>query len=683
MAKESVKQQRLEIPMFDGINTLVGSNISKKQDLSYSINARSKKIGIIEKREGITTTGTGLSVTSNYGLFYFDNETSSNTGLYRISNPDEGADMNIYYLNTSDEWVVLTDDGAGLTTGPATTTIANDNLYIASGGSNANRYITNDGETVVTSSSVTGNLYNSPDASKINFYKDRLYVANYLSNSTSYKTSIMMSSIPVGIVSLIDGDQSFSDFGDSTTEFDITTSGDNAIYTYTGNGTDPLITKNINVGDIIDIDGDNFDSDNNGTFTVTSVYSDTFEIENDSAVEESGKTIGSGSISSPMVKLTDTKYIYGTDLLDVYRGEKKIAVITVTSKEETYVSATVAFEDDYSTLNSSDEVWVAGTFGGERVFRWAGNPSSGVNVKEYDTFKLTGSQDDEITMLANVSDYMFIGSANNLSIWNGASLKSLELGIGCVSDRGYGLILGSLWFVHYTGIYSTGGGIPKLMSSKVEDYINGATKSGLNHSAVGKKKFSVFFAIGDVTLYNDDGSMKKELSDVCLEFDIRQDNWFVHTGVSANQFATYLEENDTDRLEYTSKDTDYEVKEFLSGVLDNDKEIDFRMDTDNITLARNFENISYPTDIVIETERGSGSQVFVSMDNKPFYQVKGDVFKGCNILKLNAKNDDGDIPRCRRIRISIRDFTKNLCKISRIAIRYSSTLEEEIYKKDE
>jgi len=43
--------KRLEIPYFEGVNSSVSQNISKKQELSHCENARSKTIGSIEKRE--------------------------------------------------------------------------------------------------------------------------------------------------------------------------------------------------------------------------------------------------------------------------------------------------------------------------------------------------------------------------------------------------------------------------------------------------------------------------------------------------------------------------------------------------------------------------------------------------------------------------------------------------------
>ena len=673
------KNKRMEVPMFDGVNTLVGSNIAKKSELTFALNARSTKIGLIEKRSGTSIIGDALVATRNDDLMFFENDT--NTGLYRISTV--GGVTSVYYLNSSDVWVLVTGGGTSLGSGDFDHTIAENYLFLANQ-RNVNRYIKDDGDTVVTSSDRTGHLYNSPSANKINFYKDRLYVADFNVGSSRKKTSVMMSSMPMGIVSLISGDHSFEDIGASDTELSVTTSGDTAIYTYDGTGTDPEILTNFSVGDKVVITGTGFSSLNEGTFIITSVIANVFEVENSSATPELNRTIGTGSISIPTIEVTDTKYIYTTDTLDVYRGNIKIGTLSVTAKDETKITATMSFVAGYSSLYSSDELWAADTFGGDRIFRWAGNPGSGIDVKEYDTFKLTGGDNDRIKMMININDNMLLGNNNNLSIWNGSNLRSLDVGIGCVSDKGYGVSLGSLWFIHYTGIYKSQGSTPSLVSSKVESYIEGATKYGLENAAFGKKGMSVFFSIGTVTLYNDDGSIKETIDNVTLEYDIRKETWYVHNEISATCFATYPDTSDSKRLLYASQDTNFAIKEFLDGT-NNDcgNDIYFRIDTDNFTLSKAFEKICYPSDAIIETERGNNLQVFVSMDNEPFYQIRGEAVKGCVVLKINDENNDEKGPaRGRRLKLSFRDFTKNVCSISRVAVIYADTMEEEVIKRD-
>jgi hypothetical protein len=676
------KLRRLEIPYFDGVNSFVSSNISKKQEFWHAENARSKDVGSIEKREGTRRLGNSITSTANYGIFYFEND--GNNGFYRISTV--GGVTGVYYLNGSAVWTALSGFGTSIyelgsstsqfdITNPGTTTfrytwdgtgtdpnvnhhvtigttivinaqnfaagnkgtftvtaagvnyfevtnaagVVESNKTIGTGtitvtggifdtviaegklffvnGDNDNMYINSDGTTVVTSQTATGNMYNCPDAHKINYYKDRLYVADYTYGSYRYKNSVLMSSLPVGLVSLVDGDHS------------------------TG------VTK---------------------------------------------------------INVTDTKYIHYVDSLDVYRGNTFIETLTVSNKTEYALTVTATV----NALNSSDELWVSGTFSGERVYRWVENPASGTNAKKYDSFKLAGDQNDRIKMLTNIADVMVIGNNNNLSFWNNSSLQGLDMGIGCVSDRGYIKNNGSLYFIHYSGVYSlSGAAVPKLISSKVEKYILGATRSGLESAAAGKKGYSVFFAIGAVTLYNPDGSIDRQLTDVVLEYNMRQENWFVHTGIDADQFETYHKTDEVDRLEYSSTNGAKQIFELFNGTMDDhvttDKEIPMRVYTSDITLAQNFENICYPQKIIIESERGSNVNCFISLDNGIFYELFGDVVKGCTILNVTNKDKDQESPpRCRRLRLSLQDFSKQLCKITRVAIIYNETDENEQIKEE-
>lgn len=688
MAKVSNNIIRLPIfSYFEGVNMSVGENLGKPGELSYATNARCKMIGTIEKREGTRRLGNSITATDNHDIFFFENTTATSTGFFRISTVSSLT--SIYYLNTSAEWTTLSGLGtyiyelgtstsqfditnpsgstfrytwdtngtdpnidhhlrvgssvvvnaqnfsagnkgtftvtgvaanyfevtnaSGVVEGNKTIgtgsitvagldfshTVAEDCLFLVNG-NNSNMYISSNGTTVVDDATATGHLYGSPRAYKINAYKNKLYLADYIdAGGTRHKNGIMMSSEPVGIIALVDGDHP---------------------------------AASCEVGDEI--------------------------------------------------KVTDTKYIQAADTLDVYRGGTKIADITTSAKsEDTFTILTISFAGGYTTLNSSDEIWVDGTFNGTKVFRWA-TSSGGVNVKQYDTMAISGCGNDRIKMVENINNVQVFGTNNNLAVWNNSSLQPVDVGVGCVSDNGY-VKNGVLFFIHYTGVYIfDGSSAPKNISAKIQPYIDGASKTVLEASAAGKKGMSVFFTLSSTTLYYPDGSVKKTLSDVVLEYNLQTTNWFVHTGIKAHRFATYSSTTNADRLEFASSETGYHIMEFLTGQLDDtitsDKEIPFRADSNNITLCKNFENFAYPIELVVETERGSGIECFVSLDEKKFYQVKSDFVKGCVIAKINNKDDASAAPpRCRKIKISLRDNTKKLCRISRVALRYKQTEEEE------
>jgi hypothetical protein len=593
MAKSTSPQlKRITIPYFEGINSLMGANIAKIQELSMAENARSSDIGVLEKRKGYRRLGDSVTSTANYGLYFFDDDNASSTGFFRVMTVS--ATTAIYYLNTSANWTTLAGGGSGLTgTNNCSFTIAEGCLFFVNG-TDANRYVKADGTTVVTSATATGHLKNSPVARKINFYKDRLYIGDY-TNTTRYKTGVMMSSMPLGIVALVDGDHA------------------------------------------------------------------TIAIDSE-------------------IKVTDIKYILSADTLDVYRGGTKIADITIDAKDSdtnTITIDTVTMHGGETDFKSSDEIWVDGTYTGVKVFRWADNPESGIDVKQYDTFKLTGGDNSALKMLTNIGDVQMIANKQNMAIWDDYRLQNLDLGIGCVSSEGYVKALGTLFFLGYNGIYATTGGVPKLISAKIQKIIDGATKSGLEAGAMGRKGLNVFCFLGDVTLYNADGSIDRTLTNTVVEYNLRQETWYVHTGIDAKFFHNYVTSTDVERLEYSGSSGN--VYELLRGTSDdNSDEIPFRVDTNPITLSKEFENIAYPKQIIIEVESGSAIQCFISLDKGDWYEIQGESRKGCSVLFVTAQDKTKGPARCRKIAISIRDYSKTICKISRVAIAYSETLEEEI-----
>lgn len=81
--------------------------------------------------------------------------------------------------------------------------------------------------------------------------------------------------------------------GDSTTQFDITKSGNTVRYTYDNTGTNPDINSNtFPTGATVNIWGDNFHESNNLNATITASGSKYFEITNAGGTAENDKTLG-------------------------------------------------------------------------------------------------------------------------------------------------------------------------------------------------------------------------------------------------------------------------------------------------------------------------------------------------------------------------------------------------------
>lgn len=627
--------------------------LAKRTELFHAENARAPIIGIIEKREGqekkgTTANGSPFYATENHGIARFPNS-GSNKGLFRVttagtqdaatltllvwdevsvheqfqvtadtplfpltikeveyivvSEPsfytvlDNGVIMldgtsngaSIYALSTADVWTALADtDAANIIGGQFSFTNARGSL-VAVNGRDYNRLLSSNGTTVLKSTDA-GSLFNSPRARKTSFYKNRIYLADYTYSGVRYKTSVIRSSYPNGIVALVNGDHT---------------------------------------------------------------------------------SLASGGTLS----LTDTKYLYtdtGMNSYDIYRGTTKISTVTVTAIQET--SVTITFSGP-TTFLSSDEFWIAGTYSGEKQFRWVNNPTSfGRDVKQYDTFQLAGGDEEEINMLEPVGNVLMIASKSTMMSWNDFTLENFDLGVGCSSPNGYTKLLGKIYFIHSSGIYYTGGAIPTLVSRKVQKYISGATKSGLENAAAGVKGLSVFFSIGDVTLYNADGSFWKTLPDVCLEYATGDQNWYVHTNVPAKEFRNFIDTDGSENLLMEHTGTGKSVKKFLSGNTDDGEEIFFRADLQTVQFLKEFETNVSPIAVVTETERGSSLKCFVSLDDAAYYEMQGTAAKGVTVLKVTPESDDKVAPAiCRKLRLSYRDSSKQRCRIAQSSIIFLPT----------
>lgn len=112
------------------------------------------------------------------------------------------------------------------------------------------------------------------------------------------------------------------------------------------------------------------------------------------------------------------------------------------------------------------------------------------------------------------------------------------------------------------------------------------------------------------------------------------------------------------------------IKEFLIGNTDDDREIFFRADTQNMQLNAQFETFSNPIAIATRLQRGTMAKCFVSLDEGDFYEVIGTVTKGVSIVKIHSKDKKGipTPPNAREIKVSWRDSSRQLCRIIQTSI---------------
>ena len=127
------------------------------------------------------------------------------------------------------------------------------------------------------------------------------------------------------------------------------------------------------------------------------------------------------------------------------------------------------------------------------------------------------------------------------------------------------------------------------------------------------------------------------------------------------------------KLFFNHSGTGKYTKTFLDGsaTTDDGEEIFMRTDTHDIQLMSEIETYSNPISVILDVKRGSSIRVFVATDGEEFYELEGTAKKGVSILKIHSSVKGRVSPKiCRKIKISLRDFSKQICRIDQIAITY-------------
>jgi hypothetical protein len=648
MQEPGAKAQRFDVTYFDGVNAAVQRMLAKRQEFSHAENARTGSIGSIEKRGGQAKYGTAAGgwffmASENYELTKFLND-GPNQGLFRISTSSEPVaafSMSVYenvyvfdlYNPTTSALYIKSSENVTVSE-PAIFSRADANTVILDGTSQLATIWTLNPANIWTA-------LTDPDATNI--------------------IGAQFDSVPFDTNLLLVNQRDYNRYikSDGTTVIDSTQAG--SLFNSPRASRCAYYKGRIYLADIMRA-GIRYKT----TVARSSFASGILSLVNGDSVSH---------VSGTTLDVTDVKYFYsdsGMNTYDVYRGVTLITTLTVTAINSTSITVT---HSGTPTLNTADEIWISGTYNGEKQYRWMNNASmGGQDVKQYDTFKLAGGTEDAITLLEPVGNILMVSNRNAFLTWNDYSLQTFDQGVGCVSQNGYAKLLGSLYFLHYSGIYSTNGSTPTLLSRKVSKYIQGTTRSALENAACAYKGLSVFFAIGDSTLYKNDGSFWKTLPDVCLEYNVVDQNWFVHTNVPAKQLLNFISADGAERLLMEHKGSGKNIKEFLVGSDDDGASIFFRADLPPIQLMKEVEVYANPIAVSAESERGSLIRCFASVDGNDFYELQGDLLKGVSTIKVTAPDSDSEEPvLCHWIQLSFREGSPQICRLVQASIIYLPT----------
>lgn len=641
-------ESRITIAYWDGINSAVQPSLGRITELSHAENARAPLIGVLEKRGGqqkigVASNGAVFWTKDNYGLGSIDLADTTYQGIFRISATQ----------TFSDTMTVSVFDSVAVIDVPYVASNTVIKLYLQ-----VYDYITVsepdffsrkfDGVAIIDGTSFGASIYSLTSANKW---------SQLASAQAQNIIGAPFDSVVVGgtIVFVNGKDHNKMVNNDGVTVTDAATAG--SLFNSPRAKKVSYYKSRIYLANYI----------SNGIKYGTTILRSSYPVGLIALVN--GDFTAATAIS-----VTDTKYFYtdaGMNTYDIYRGNTLVySAVTVTVINETSIMVSAPI-----TLSSADEIWVAGTFTGAKQYRWINNPSSiGRDVKQYDTFKLSGGEESEITLLNTIGNVLMIGNRDTMMSWNDYILQNFDLGVGCASPNGSVKLLGTIFFLHYSGVYSTTGTMPVLISRKIEKYIRGATRAGIETAAAGFKGTSIFFSIGNVTLYYPDGSFWKTLKDVCIEYSVVDTKWFIHTNVPAKIFLTFLKPDGGEQLLINHGGDGHSVKEFLVGSTDDGSEIFFRADTNEIQIMKDFEYSVALKGIVTNVHRGSLMTTMISLDGDSFYQIEGTNKKGITPLKITARDKQQTVPvLCKKVQLSFRESSKQLCRLVQVAIIYTPT----------
>lgn len=455
--------------------------------------------------------------------------------MNQASNPFTTPDEDFLYLKdiSQDEFGAIQKDGGYTSYGT---------MQSGTGGTQVFNYVKNDGTnkllaiagtglqgaTGTTWSDIETNYFISGEAaSGVNFL-DRFYLATSSVNLTYTDGSTLQNSAAVPA-------DNYVSLGSSTTRFDITNpAGTTWRYTYDGTGTDPLLSTYITVGDIIDIQAQNFAANNKESGTVTAVSGtgtgSYFEITSAAGTVESDKTIGTGYINS-----------YGT-----IRG-KYLAVM----EQIMYLGGIT------HTHNRNEVVY---TKVGTHQF-FDRNATVVLDGTTYNQgYKITPNKirvDGEVTGLAVFRGLLYIFTSTSMWYHNPSNLETkLLYNHGTTSHNSIKELWGNLVWADRAGVHMFNGeGLPTNIIAKLQNrhsnsvwnIIDGANWSALN---AGVKDDKYYLSVGDLTATIPGDS--EDLTGVVLVFDYAKSTWSILSNHPKGTWTTFIDSNGDEQMMFSN-----------------------------------------------------------------------------------------------------------------------------------
>lgn len=668
---------RVEYPYWDGLNMVYAPSVSKAAEPRWCLNMRSPQVGSLETREGRTKLLTG-SFGLSRGMARFDETTVLDSASYLqqkvIGFGKYLGSLRVFTLSkkVSDgtyEWQNRYDTG-GDPTEPAVCDVV-DRFLIAAFRDDVTLAIPREVDIAYNTTywdslveDFENPIYGAPyKAATVAVYNGRIWFGDITLRFTrTGKTSTFNGTTTVTVAStagLEPGMIAFSTPTTSTKYFDgYIVSIDSATdFTWSEIPATAAGSKTVHYGT---------------SLTTTKRYPNALM---SSSMEMGIVTTVNGDFEtgSTTVEVLDTTYIRDADELEVWRGDNYIGNIAVTAVNDTNVTVSATS----FPIESSDQLWVKGTRSGELTYRWP-NLKWGIGSAA-GTYVIKSGKNGSLTMLSVLGNSMVIGTQDSLTLYNGVSFIGMSYGIGCPSRKGWVKSIGGLYFMSYNGIYRTSGAEPELISLPVKPLLENLTKAQIEGCWAERHGDSVFFFFpGTVNRLSDDGTTVESLVGTCIEYDIRQQNFYVHSDIP---YTSVLETDVNGKLELLgtvlrSGSTEFEdTFKTFDGDTDNGDSISWVAERPPVYPNKAKERYSMSQKAHLDLLRGDRADLYVSVDDKPFHPVKGQFRKGISTIDVTTPVAEGLTSKGKKFKFSLRGMADKKVRLGWQAFDFVNTQE--------
>jgi len=245
--------------------------------------------------------------------------------------------------------------------------------------------------------------------------------------------------------------------------------------------------------------------------------------------------------------------INGTDVMKVWNGTSwETTGVPINPQQATAASFIELFGDRVFLAGATifpDRLYASSLPSVTGAITWSTSSSI---IDKYGTngfyIDINPEDSQNVTALERNGAYLLIFKERSMFTWNGSSTQpDMLVDVGAVSQEAVTTVHNITFFIGrskkdlgiyaYSGGSTNSGGVPKLISRKVQKWVDAINQADLASLRTGSDDNNVYFYIGNITFTGDDIYQDRTFSNVWLVYSISQDSWRVYDNLHAHYFG--------------------------------------------------------------------------------------------------------------------------------------------------